>query len=64
MSLPRIAWIFCNSRGVNRSEAILRPEFRRHTPKISMSAYSAEEQRGVERIAHQVTLTLFDGRIF
>lgn len=45
-------------------EAIFRPEIRRHMTKISMSAYSAEEERGIERIAHQVTVTLFDGRIF
>jgi 2-methylcitrate dehydratase PrpD len=45
-------------------EAIFRREIRRHMPKISMSAYSAEEEHGVQRIAHQVTVTLFDGRIF
>jgi 2-methylcitrate dehydratase PrpD len=45
-------------------DAISRPEIRRHMPKISMTAYSEEEERGVERIAHQVTVTLLDGRIF
>ncbi|MBP1862211.1 MmgE/PrpD family protein [Rhizobium herbae] len=43
-------------------DAIFRPEIRRHMTKISMSAFSAEEERGVERIAHQVTVTLLDGR--
>ena len=27
-----------------------------------MTAYSAEKERGVDRIAHQVTVTLVDGR--
>lgn len=45
-----------------RTDAIFRPDIRRHMPKITMSAYSAEEERGVERIAHQVTITLGDGR--
>jgi len=43
-------------------DAIFRPAIRRHMPKISVSAYSAEEERGIERIAHQVTVTLLDGR--
>jgi len=43
-------------------DAIFRPEIRRHMPKISMSGYSTEEERGVERIAHRVTITLLDGR--
>lgn len=43
-------------------DAILRPDIRRHMPKITMEAYSAEEERGVERIAHQLTVRLADGR--
>lgn len=45
-------------------DAISRPEIRRNMSKISMTAYSEEEERGVERIAHQVTITLVDGRTF
>ncbi len=43
-------------------EAIFRPDIRRHMPKVTMCAYSAEKERGVDRIAHQVTITLVDGR--
>jgi 2-methylcitrate dehydratase PrpD len=42
--------------------AILRPEIRRHMPKISMSAYSAAEEHGIERLPHQVIVNLSDGR--
>lgn len=42
--------------------AILRPEIRRHMPKISMSAYSAAEEQGIERLPHQVIVNLSDGR--
>ncbi|WP_234879105.1 MmgE/PrpD family protein [Sinorhizobium americanum] len=42
--------------------AILRPEIRRHMSKISMSAYSATEEHGIERLPHQVTINLRDGR--
>lgn len=42
--------------------AILRPEIRRHMPKISMSAYSAAEEHGTERLPHQVSVNLRDGR--
>jgi 2-methylcitrate dehydratase PrpD len=45
-----------------RSDTIFRPDIRHHMPKITMRAYSAEQERGVERIAHQVTITLGDGR--
>ncbi|WP_159949605.1 MmgE/PrpD family protein [Rhizobium sp. 18065] len=43
-------------------EAIFRPQIRRQMPKIFMSAFSVEEERGAERIAHQVSVTLLDGR--
>jgi 2-methylcitrate dehydratase PrpD len=44
-------------------EAIFRQDIRCHMPKITMSAYGAEAERGVDRIAHQVTVTLVDGRV-
>ena len=31
-------------------------------PKITMTAFTAQQERGVERIAHQVTITLNDGQ--
>ncbi|HEX8044430.1 MmgE/PrpD family protein [Rhizobium sp.] len=42
--------------------AIFRPEIRRHMPKMSMSAYSAAEEKGIERLPHQVIVNLRDGR--
>lgn len=44
-------------------EAITRRDIRRHMHKISVSAYSLEQERGVERLPHQVRVTLLDGRI-
>lgn len=43
-------------------EAATRPELRVHMAKINMTSYSAEEERGVERLPHQVNLVLKDGR--
>ena len=42
--------------------AILRPEIRRHMLKISMNAYSAAEEKGIERLPHQVIVNLSNGR--
>ncbi|TCV69332.1 MmgE/PrpD family protein [Neorhizobium sp. S3-V5DH] len=43
---------------------IERPETRELMPRIEMQAYSAEEEKGVERLAHIVTVTTRDGRIY
>ncbi|APO78049.1 MmgE/PrpD family 2-methylcitrate dehydratase protein (plasmid) [Rhizobium etli 8C-3] len=42
--------------------AIFRPEIRLHMPKISMSAYHAAQEHGIERLPHHVTIDLRDGR--
>lgn len=33
-------------------------------PRIEMQSYSAEEEKGVERLPHIVTVTMRDGRIY
>ncbi|WP_337271310.1 MmgE/PrpD family protein [Oryzifoliimicrobium ureilyticus] len=43
-------------------QAAIRPSLRVHMSKITMSSYSAEEERGVERLPHQVHISLKDGR--
>lgn len=45
-------------------QAASRPSLRVHMSKITMSSYSAEEERGVERLPHQVHISLKDGRRF
>lgn len=44
-------------------EAVSRSAVRTHMAKIAMDAYSPEEERGVERLPHKVSITLQDGRI-
>lgn len=44
--------------------AIERPEVREFMPRIEMQPYSAEEERGVERLPHIVTVTTRGGRIY
>lgn len=43
-------------------QAAKRPELRVHMAKINMTSYSAEEERGVERLPHKVDIVLNDGR--
>ncbi len=43
---------------------IERPEVREFMPRIEMQPYSAEEERGVERLPHIVTITTRGGRIY
>ncbi|KQO83525.1 MmgE/PrpD family protein [Rhizobium sp. Leaf262] len=43
-------------------QAATRPELRVHMAKINMTSYSAEEERGVERLPHKVSISLKDGR--
>lgn len=45
-------------------QAATRQSFRAHMAKISITSYSAEEERGVERLPHQVHISLMDGRRF
>lgn len=45
-------------------QAATRPSLRVHMSKITMSSYSAEKERGVERLPHQVHILLKDGRRF
>ena len=45
-------------------QGIGRPEIREFMPRIGMESYSAEEEKGVERLPHVVTVTLRDGRIY
>lgn len=45
-------------------EAIHRPAIRRLMPRIVMTAYTADQERGAERLPHRVTVTLADGRCF
>ncbi|MDS7594969.1 MmgE/PrpD family protein [Agrobacterium tumefaciens] len=45
-------------------QAATRPSLRVHMSKITMSSYSAEKERGVERLPHQVHIFLKDGRRF
>lgn len=45
-------------------QAATRPGLRVHMSKITMNSYSAEEERGVERLPHQVHISLKDGRRF
>ncbi|MBB3644141.1 2-methylcitrate dehydratase PrpD [Rhizobium sp. BK619] len=44
-------------------QQIERLEIRQFMPCIEMQSYSAEEERGVERLPHVVTVTTRDGRI-
>lgn len=44
-------------------DAVSRSSVRQHMAKIAMDAYSAEEERGVERLPHQLSVKLQDGRI-
>jgi 2-methylcitrate dehydratase PrpD len=44
--------------------AIFRPDIRQMMPLISMSAYTAAEEVGTERLPHQVDIHLNDGRHF
>jgi 2-methylcitrate dehydratase PrpD len=43
-------------------QAAKRPELRLPMAKITMTSYNAEEERGVERLPHQVHIALKDGR--
>lgn len=45
-------------------QEIERREIREFMPRIEMQSYSAEEERGVERLPHIVTVTTRDGRIY
>lgn len=45
-------------------QAAIRPELRGLMAKINMTSYSVEEERGVERLPHQVHIALNDGRQF
>ena len=45
-------------------QAATRPSLRVHMSKITMSSYTSEEERGVERLPHQVHISLKDGRKF
>ncbi|AJD44417.1 MmgE/PrpD family 2-methylcitrate dehydratase protein (plasmid) [Rhizobium gallicum bv. gallicum R602sp] len=45
-------------------QEIGRPEIRQFMPRIEMQSYSAEEEKGVERLPHIVTVTTRDGRIY
>ncbi len=45
-------------------QEIERPEIREFMPRIEMQSYSAEEEKGVERLPHIVTLATRDGRIY
>lgn len=42
-------------------QAAKRPELRVHMAKINMTSYSAEEERGLERLPHEVDIVLNDG---
>lgn len=44
-------------------QEIGRPEIREFMPRIEMRSYSADEEKGVERLPHVVTVTMRDGRI-
>jgi 2-methylcitrate dehydratase PrpD len=44
-------------------QEIRRPEIREFMPRIEMRSYSADEEKGVERLPHVVTVTMRDGRI-
>ncbi|MBZ9792176.1 MmgE/PrpD family protein, partial [Rhizobium sp. 3T7] len=44
-------------------QEVWRPEIREFMPRIEMQSYSAEEERGVERLPHVVTVTTRGGRI-
>lgn len=41
-----------------------RPEIREFMPRIEMQPYSVDEEKGVERLPHIVTVTTRDGRIY
>lgn len=45
-------------------QKIDRPEIRELMPRIEMQPYSAEEEKGVERLPHIVTVTTRNGRIY
>ncbi|WP_018246084.1 MmgE/PrpD family protein, partial [Rhizobium leguminosarum] len=44
-------------------QEIGRPEIREFMPRIEMRSYSADEEKGVERLPHVVTVTMRDGRV-
>ncbi|OBZ94988.1 2-methylcitrate dehydratase [Pararhizobium polonicum] len=44
-------------------QAIFRPDIRRHMAKVSMTAYSAAEEQGLERLPHKIVVRLADGRL-
>ncbi|TAV83677.1 MmgE/PrpD family protein [Rhizobium leguminosarum] len=44
-------------------QEIGRPEIREFMPRIEMQSHSADEEKGVERLPHVVTVTMRDGRI-
>ncbi len=45
-------------------QEIERPEIREFMPRIEMQPYTAEEEKGVERLPHIVTVTTRDGCIY
>ncbi len=45
-------------------QEIGRPETRQFMPRIEMLPYSADEEKGVERLPHIVTVTTREGRIY
>ncbi|MFS8144680.1 MmgE/PrpD family protein [Rhizobium sp. BR 249] len=45
-------------------QEIQRPEIREFMPRIEMQSYSPEEEKGVERLPHVVTVTTRNGRIY
>ncbi|MFB9950593.1 MmgE/PrpD family protein [Rhizobium puerariae] len=45
-------------------QEIDRPEIRELMPRIEMQAYSAEEEKGVERLPHIVTVTMRSGHVY
>ncbi|MGV4796977.1 MmgE/PrpD family protein [Rhizobium sp. F40D2] len=45
-------------------QEIGRAEIREFMPRIDMQSYSGDEEKGVERLPHIVTVTTLDGRIY
>lgn len=43
-------------------DAVARPDLRNLMSRISMSAYTPDEERGIERLPHVITVTTSDGR--
>ncbi|MDR9809678.1 MmgE/PrpD family protein [Rhizobium hidalgonense] len=54
----------CLSLSDFTGQAIGRAEIREFMPFIEMHSYSADEEKGVERLPHVVTVTMRDGRIY